>query len=543
MNIYHDNVDDHLDFTEVIDPKTEGVAEPFTSDNEIFLRTSEEEKAWGAIKEFITNDLKLYAEGDSKSFLSIISKRIDTDFRFDTSFITDEFSYLHVEPLLDQAVDLLERGIRERAIFDETSSKSLLFYTELYEYMMLEAIHKDEIDKGRYEVEYKQSSAEFNAEMHAVSWHDAIRTYITDNILNSFWGGPAFNTQFNAVRRAAYLVGNLYYSFKDQVFDKFNLIRVGNDNLTASEHSVKSAEEQFSHQFQVQRNMTEVQRSIYKANGAVSNERISGLKAKMDWDQSNVDFQQRRTLAAKKVQELKMKAAFEPDGALNYGKRIDATKKRFSLDFNQALARLKSIQEGLKKVYGYDVPLPVDEGSIDYFDNCLLWCRQTVQFLIKFSRQEQEYVLPISLRDILKDAAWREGREKGVWEFDIPKEFFANLAHVRLRGVSAFARDRQSPSRLWQLSVRCPLEGQIFHRSGVEFLLDQSKVPTCQLARVTNRNSRREPDTVGMAALFNASPIGKWNVQIVRSNPETKDFSILNDIHLDLHLTFRSIPA
>ena len=60
---------------------------------------------------------------------------------------------------------------------------------------------------------------------------------------------------------------------------------------------------------------------------------------------------------------------------------------------------------GLVKVYGYTTPLPGDPTDLEYFDDCVLWTRQAIDWLVRFSRREQFMILPVSVRNVVGEHA------------------------------------------------------------------------------------------------------------------------------------------
>ena len=194
-------------------------------------------------------------------------------------------------------------------------------------------------------------------------------------------------------------------------------------------------------------------------------------------------------------------------------------------------------------VYGYDVPLPTQNESPDYFDQCHIWTRDAIQWLIRFARQEQSFVYPISVRLALGDDMWDKGIKKADWKVPVPRDLFAGMAHVRIRGVSLFSESCLlcNDDRLWQVELKPPATSQILHASGTWVELDQSHVPPARCFRVCHRQSQREPDVVAVSAWHNVSPIGEWQIKILGSIPSTNVDSALKDLVLDLLVSYRSL--
>jgi hypothetical protein len=529
--------------------KTKGPPlEAFKFSAQPFSRSASEQKEWDRMRNIIRSDLRPTSDGTVTGSLSAFTRRIEAGFKFKAQDRDEDFSYLHVEPLLDQAADLLDRGLRDRAVWDEQSVKMLDLTLELSEYSELDEIHAEEERRGLYDVPWKQSKADHSAEALNARYQQ-INEDIIDRLIADYYNDTTINEQYNAARKAGWLTGCLVYSFQGQTFAGYQKHTYGGVEKDVADHALDAADKISLHQLFTQLRSLRLQKEVFDTLTEVSKQRLPGLEARSDWDTLNANFMRRRTIVARRYQDIKSKAATDVDGILNYQKRLGPLYDRFHSDFRHALARLFVVQKGLKLIYGYSEPFPADGQAVDYFDKCMIWTRSAIQWVIRFSRQDQSLAIPISLRQILGDDAYREGRKTGKWEIDLGDKFFAKLLHLRLRGLSVFVvgddpliGGNKAEDALWSFEIRAPLSAKINHVMGTSATLDQSSVPPCQLGRVTSRDSRREPDVVGSSALYNASPIGQWQVKVHGSIPAV-DLDKLKDVHLDLHLTYRNPRA
>src|SRR5688572_7244911 len=122
----------------------------------------------------------------------------------------------------------------------------------------------------------------------------------------------------------------------------------------------------------------------------------------------------------------KTKCASDENGVLNYGKRLTSLESRFLNDFSYAYARLEKIALGASLVYGYDeMKLPrYEDDQIQFFDNCLIWDQTTNNWLIKFNRRDQSYILPISIKSLMTKKEWSESCKIGIWNFKLSENLF-----------------------------------------------------------------------------------------------------------------------
>lgn len=531
-------------------PATPTLPEPATPETTVSLldggaqvsgfgRAPRDAKAWESVLQSLRSALPLTSTGTVSGELDDSLLRIEQGFAFLHQAEDNDFSPLHIEPLIDQAADLLDRGLRDRAVWDDLAAKMLTLALEIHEYAELDKIHSEEEKQGVYEVPARVSQADLSASQSEVLYSDYIKSII-NNVAGTFSNVEA-NKLYNAYRYAAWITGVVPYTWQGQGFGGYVKHKVNGVEKTVSQIAVEAAEIEAAHHITVQNGVYRAQAYTYEAQARTTEQRNLGLNARAAWDTDNVGFQRRRTLVARRLQDIKALAATAQDGLLNYGKRLPAIKRRFHGDFRDALARLEKVQQGLEIIFGYADQLPSDVGTLDYFDECLLWARRAIQWLIRFSRQDQTVVVPISIRSLVGKPAWRQGLKIGSWTVDISEETFPNCCHVRLRGLSAFAvQSGCGEKRLRRVTALPPRRASMRHLSNAVVEIDQSMVPPCILARVTDRDFPREPDVFGLAALHNASPIGTWKIAVsdhIGGGPVEG----LDDVEIDLHLAYRAM--
>ena len=503
-------------------------------------RRPSDEIAWNSIKKLIVNDLRLTDTANASGSLSNRYLHIGYAFSFKSKSTDTDFSPFHVEPLIDQAADLLDRGQRDRASWDELGAKWATLSLELQEFVELDEIHTREEAAGVYEVAAKQSLADMNAETSTMAGA-ATSNNIISGIINSELSYSSINELSGAAQKAAWVSGLASYSFGGGDFNGYYVNTFNGVSDTVANHLLKAAATQSFSTLYRERLYAQSQQISLSSTRDTSENKFEGYKAKFIWDWQNRNFLKERTLVARRLQEIKSKLATDPNGILNHAKRMDALQQRFQNDFRDAIARLNAVRQGLKEIYGYDVELPQNQSSSTYFDDCLIWCRTAIQWLVRFSRMEQSAVIPISIRSILGDDDWSAGLKSGTWTLAVRDRDLPGMNCVRVRGLSAisYVGLLSDEDRLWQLSISPPVEAIHSFSNGEKIILDQSRIPPAKLFRVTSRKATRDPDVVGLSAWFNISPIGKWRVSVLGSIPAPCLFSKLSDITLDILVSYR----
>lgn len=264
--------------------------------------------------------------------------------------------------------------------------------------------------------------------------------------------------------------------------------------------------------------------------------RHRSLDAQKDWDSKDIDFRRERTKVVRDIAEEKVRQASIPGGTLNYKEKIEAINSRIDYDYREAIARLKVVQEGLAKLHGYDDPLP----SFVEFDAIVLWVRRALNFVIRFTRVEQNYILPISLHQLKERRLATETNHKTEWTFKLEENHFPHQSHIRLRGVG-LAVIGSNLRGIWQAVLRAPIESFCRFSNGAKSELSQSDVPPVFLGKVAERTAFRDPDVAGINALFNASPLNDWTLTVSERSTEGMKISDVDDIQIELHLAIRTL--
>ena len=88
-----------------------------------FSRSDEEKAIWNQLLNSVNKDLALTTKGNCCGDLNRNFLQIESGFKFTQAELDEEFLPTHIEPLIDQAADLLDRCLRDRANWDDLSVK------------------------------------------------------------------------------------------------------------------------------------------------------------------------------------------------------------------------------------------------------------------------------------------------------------------------------------------------------------------------------------------------------------------------------------
>ena len=454
----------------------------------------------------------------------------------------NQYRYTQAELLLNQAADLLDRGVRDRAEWNDSAVKQFNLNLEFLEFARLDEIHEHEIKAGIYTSVAKMSQSELDATDSAAGHNKAAVSQLQKQL--EFYTDGAIDLAASVASNQAYgAVVPTFWKERDNISDNRGhmVFHLWNGTNASKEDIVMKTADFQTHQNMksARSNITAQYENIAAAADADAARQL-GLKARADWDTCDSGFKYERTQVARDMEIAKVKAAIEAGGVLNYGERMKPIRQRAELDLQESLAKVAAAAKGLRLLYGYTAPLPAP-GAPGFFDDCVLWVRRAINWLVRFRQLEQSFALPISLRSHTSN--WQEACRTGTFQLDLPESTFAYMRHVRLRGVSVLVivdNGQGDPASLFQAVVTSPKTSSCKHLSGTVESLDQHFVPPCRIGRVAFRGNIREPDVVGATALYNVSPIGNWQLSMTTKSSTGIKLDSLRDIQLDMHLAFRA---
>lgn len=522
----------------------------FDSEKIQFRRNEKTISEFEDIKTTAKKNLQITKDNELFNELSTRFRRIEKNIKTSSFKQFDEYVYLHIEPLLDQAANLLERGIKDRAEFGDTVIKQLSLAIELNQYWDLDEIHHREEQAGFYEIDAFVANTEFIAEnLNLINTQN--NKQFLQFILNRRFEHAGLNKLNAEYQKAAWVTGLVSAAFGGQTFTGYVEHTFDSIRKSVALHLQDSAFATKWHDFNVQFDLLQLQLSSFNPQIEFSRNKLLGLKRKSQWQNKDSGFRKERTLVARKYMDIKTKSATDEDGILNYGKRLDSLETRFENDFGEAYSRLTKVAQGASLVYGYnEMILPkYEDDPIQFFDNCLIWARHLINWLIRFNRKDQSFILPISIRNLMSKNEWVESCKKGIWNFNISDQFFSDQFHVRLRGLSVFPHGLKNNSLngIVGANIKAPLKSYCKHLNGDVKDLDQSMLPTCKLGRVGERDFIRAPEVVGTTSLHNASPFGDWMINLYtpyrKFGKDSKDDDPdidMKDLFIDLHISVRT---
>ena len=431
-----------------------------------------------------------------------------------------QFRFWHVEPLLNQAADLLDRCIRERTAYFELRAKWMDLKLDMVEFSMLQAVHDDEVAAGWYTLPSEQSLPEERATAVTLRRNQQAASEL-DQTIAEYADVAAIGNEAGLIAKAS--SWNTYQRHHTEGLDKGSLkVDANADTETGgAERKVdflkRLSAAQSARGASATRISAVAQQLLMKGASEASAEQLDGRRFKAEWDLLDIAFRRRRSEAAIYVNELKRSATL-PGGPFDYVTQLRQIRDRIRRDWSDAFARLTVARVGLEQLLHISVPgfpAPDRNDSGDAIDTSIHWVRSAIRELQAFSQTDQHYVWTFSVRSRVGESAWRtaiDGSAGGAFgvEFRINATDFPDQRLVRLRGLSASIGSKSSA--LGKVVVRIPRRAASWDVSvnpsdDEATAIDQSQAPPIRQSRVRAFHDNRAEDVVGASAVLNLSPI------------------------------------
>jgi hypothetical protein len=203
---------------------------------------------------------------------------------------------------------------------------------------------------------------------------------------------------------------------------------------------------------------------------------------------------------------------------------MDPLAKRYFHDFEEALPRVATAHKGMIEYFKYTGDAPPPAGTPEYklFDECLIWVRKAISYLIALKQHDQQASTTLSLKTIAHDRGkdWNSILTHGMFDFELlPQDLCQGYSLVRLRSVALSVIETQTPDTvdLWTIEVST----------------GASKLTA---PRVRSRSDLRDADQLGSSVLNNLSPFGKWHLAIAAKSIKGRlAQNVIDDIWMDFN--------
>lgn len=281
-------------------------------------------------------------------------------------------------------------------------------------------------------------------------------------------------------------------------------------------------------------------------NEGLTNQYIAWATSDMAYNKHLLDLRSKALASKRELSNEKGPLALEWQSGLVFS--------RVKQNYEDALNRACVAKVGLDKFYGYkgrnEIPPPPTEptGNPVELDvtNLAIWIRTSIAWLVAYQQLDQAFTRVVSVRSLLTEDTWEEltsAEDRFSISVMLPAELFANHENVRMRGVGASLLG-EAGSVPWTLIIGLPKKA-VYQRLTESEKVDQDDLPTCLLGRVENRRVPRPLEISGLISLMNASPIGQatsggsWSLEIIRPVATSEKFSAIADMLLEINAVGR----
>jgi hypothetical protein len=400
--------------------------------------------------------------------------------------VFQSFRHWHVEPLLNQAADLIDRCKDE-----------LKLYNSLW------------ISEEQLKMEIDELEAEIKLEKERLQLYE--RDLLMAKERNSFYTNSIPN--FEKMQKEA----QNGYDKEEEGDHK------GSGWAKAGQNKAEVKQRRYQHDLDSRLNVKQVA-----------------------WAESDRKYFEGK-LAQKEKLLARKKELTDDFNALGFLMQKKLAFQRLEIYYKDTADRAFAASEGLIKIYNYDSPLEINS-DINYNEavNYLAkWISKGIAWLVAYGQLDQSFTKSFSLLGVVSSEdrnRFRTSTQSCLLTGKIANDLFNGHENVRLRGISATIIGKAGAIP-WTLEVKFPVKA-FYARAQQNFLVDQSALPSCFLGRVENRIAARAPEICGQISLINASPLGDytapgvyWSFKIDRPASGDEKFADIKDILIELNLT------
>ncbi len=443
-----------------------------------------------------------------------------------------------VEPLLDQALIILDKAAADRNTWQATGEKFANLKLDLSSSLSLDTISLAEEADGRFKVEEQVSLSQRKANDAKIKAATAQKVAVSA-LLAVVDASTVQGTRAAELARIIEYIRAMYSSeFGGRI--KWDVDGLKKDVDMLTDALSNRTKEQATYNLFKEKLSADSSLSAAIGDLEAANAMTEGLKKQADWAEKNTQHLHDRAEVAR--QTLRMKVTLATMTAmLDFESQHKSAEVQYREGVSDAYLRLKAVEQGLHLFYDYPYPdsdplPPLSDDDPSSFDAILSWSRRVARWLAAFTRRCNNYVLTLSIKTLV-GGQWEAGKANGSWSFNLPLTTFSpGECHVRIRGVVPWAPNAGEGS--WQVVLKCPTATQVCYESGKLSDVFPQDVGLCRISKVVSRTRVVTPEISGATTLFNASPIGDWNVQLrtpfdrLSVPPSWPD-----DIELDLYLS------
>jgi hypothetical protein len=258
---------------------------------------------------------------------------------------------------------------------------------------------------------------------------------------------------------------------------------------------------------------------------------MAAAKRKLEFEQLAGDI--RRSLFDKETAYRNKLAdlAAERGSPLNYNERLAQLQEMFDVDMLAAYSRLKALQAGADVLYDYDgTPLP-DLSNDGALSSLVVWTRKFAEHIARVHERTQICTSWVSIRKGMPSGEWKALLTGGKISLTIGTDMWpTDTKLIRLREIS-LGIDGASPNLKMAVTARIPKIARFVTLSGKAKSFDYGFVPTLYLGDVSALSNPTQFGRASSRMTYNASPLGDWHFDV---NVPAESLDMINDLKLGI---------
>lgn len=401
-----------------------------------------------------------------------------------------DFNPLHVDHLLNQAEELMERCIEDRRVWRDTYLRAYMIQFELEQFERLDEIQQAEDKAGMAEVDSKTAAGVYAAERE------------------TFDGLARSTTLAEAVER-------LYGSRRNAIITDFRTTasKEGSDPEVAATRANAT--------------MLAAELDVLSMRGRLRAKRedLDVAATLAESEALKAAFKKIRTEAIREMYRTRRTELSREGGPSNFQEQLNALKDSFNDHLHEALARYEAAIVGVKLVFNLPVQSEIPKvkqalessnntDDLRVIDSVAKGIRRLRYSIQRFTQRDETAVVQTNLRELLA-ADWdrlKAGEEVAV---KFSAAFLSGALAPRLRGIAVYSTGAEF--RELSIVIKAPREAERIDINGKTYKESQD-LPSIIVGGVRPILWNAPRDFWGGSSLHNASPIGDWRFKLQKSH-------------------------
>jgi hypothetical protein len=292
-------------------------------------------------------------------------------------------SIRHIEANLDEAAKYSQACLHLRMQYGELARHRNDTRFKGEEFVRLDAVHLHEVDEGLYKLPWQEAADDAEGLELALA-QATVQQSIPDAMTGDVANGQKYAKLLSDQVMSDQIKQNAFISRSIANTEKDKVEKLANSTATYRAHMEYATWQETL--------------AAAKATVAQLNAKLKVAKRKEDYLRKDEGFKLQRAFISRQLAWLQISEHCRSGSELNYDERLRATKSLFDGNLRPLIERAVVVNDGLKQVYGIDLPLgAIAKGGI--LDQISAWLVKVSDTIATWKRTQRLTIVQIGVAD------------------------------------------------------------------------------------------------------------------------------------------------